>query len=174
MEPVVVQIKPGTSIALGFVFLPFALFGVIYGGLTLIWFGPSIHMVLGLPCTAVFGALSAYFFGIALRKPVALRMDQNGISGFYAEPTSWAEIRAIGVFTTDKEKTFLGITLHDPIAFRDRQTPLRRLKSWSSGRSSGYHILIPEMILQDATARDLALRAKALHAAATAAHDDVT
>lgn len=120
---------------------------------------------LCLAGTVGFTVPTLYFIGVALKSPIALRMDARGISGFYADPTTWAEIARIESFANDKGHMFLGFTLHDHIAFRDRQTPWRRWKSHAYGRGTGHHIIVPEALLQDATAKDLAHSARALHAA---------
>lgn len=171
MAPVILRIKRRRAIILG---LSFGFFGLFFLLLALIplafgtFIGGFIAMALflGLPFTA--GAV--FFFGVAYQRPVALRMDAGGISGFYADTASWDEIASVGVTTGPKGHKFLGFALHDPIGFRDRQSPWRRFKSWDNGRASGYHLIVPEILLQDGNADDLAQKgATFLHA-----HRDVT
>lgn len=170
--PILVPTRRSRSLMIAGSFAVLAVFCLGFFGLALTRAAPLdalpfVTFAVGAGCAA----LTFYFVGVALRAPMALRMDQNGISGYYAEPAEWAEIKDIGVITGQKGHRFLGFALHDPIAFRDRQTAWRRLTSWSSGRSSGYHIVIPELILKDRSVDDLAAEANALRKAAV--HGDV-
>jgi hypothetical protein len=165
-EPVIVKINRRRAILLGALILPIALVGLIFLWLA-IFIAESFNWpaFLALLLTICCGAVSLFFFGIAYRMPVALRMDAQGISGFYADPATWQEISDSAAFSGNKGHLFLGFALHNPVGFRDRQTAWQRLKSWSSGRGYGYHIVVPEVILKDATVEDLATKAKVLHAA---------
>ena len=166
VKPVIVQIKRGKSIMLGALIVPIVLFGLLYFAIAV--FDDDISGWLAatsLFVTLFFAALAVYFIGIALRQPVALRLDENGISGFYVTPATWDEIASVGTFEDTNRYKFLGFALHDPIAFRDRQTPWGRLRSWSTGRGFGYHIVVQELILKEAKVADLAERAETFHAA---------
>ena len=170
--PILVPIRRSRSLMIAGSFAVLAAFCLGFFGLVLtrdapIDALPFVTFAVGAGCAA----LAFYFAGVALRAPMALRMDQNGISGYYAEPAEWREIKDIGVITGQKGHRFLGFALHDPIAFRDRQTAWRRLTSWSNGRSTGHHIVIPELILKDRSVDDLAAEANALHKGAV--HGDV-
>ncbi len=138
-----------------------------------LWAGVSVFDPLFLSCILLglfFAATSAYLISLGIKKPVALRMDTQGISGFFADPATWDEVAEVGVITGHKRRKFLGFTLHDPVAFRDRQTAWGRFKSYASGRSSGHHIVIPEAMMQDDTAETLAEKAKDF----LSAHNEVT
>ena len=113
----------------------------------------------GLATAAVFGWFALYFFGLAARNPVALRMDDHGISGFYTEPATWGDISSVAVVSDSRNSRYLGFVLADPEAFRARQGPWRRFKFWSSYKGAGAHILIPEMVLADADMEGLAATA---------------
>lgn len=120
-----------------------------------------------------FGACAVRLGGIAHQAPTALRMDRDGISGYYAEPATWDEIKDIGIGTAqvntpraNHSHRYLGFSLHDPIGFRDRQSAWRRLSSWISGRNSGYHIVIPETLITGTTIDRLLTQAKAFKDAA--------
>ncbi|MEP5732136.1 MAG: hypothetical protein ABJL67_22505 [Sulfitobacter sp.] len=148
--------------------VPFALLGLAFLFLSIVQaavFGWVSVLALGI--SIVFGGSAAFFFGIAWRRPVALRLDRHGISGFYTPPATWDEITDIGIFKDTNHNRFLGFALRDPIGFRDRQTAWGRLKSHFSNRSFGYHIIVPDIILQDADVETIAEQAKAFHTAAT-------
>ncbi len=132
-------------------------------------------LFIGLLCAVGFGWLALFCGGVALSSPVALRMDQHGISGFYTEPVSWHEISGIGIAVTEvnvhrnfRNQRHLGFALHDPVGFRDRQSAWRRLTSWLSGRTSGYHITVPELVIKGIALEELLEQARAMHAQATA------
>ncbi len=168
--PVIVHIRRGKSLRLGLALLPIVLFCLMFFALVVSGTtGSSWVAAVSLACGVLVGALATFHIGIALRQPVALRMDFHGISGFYVTPATWDEIAKIGTFGDHNNSRFLGFALHDPIAFRDRQTPWHRFKSWSTGRSYGYHIVIPELILRNAKVDDLRTQALMFHSAATAA-----
>lgn len=137
----------------------------------------------GLAAAAFFLWFGFFFFALARRSPVALRMDETGISGYYAEPATWEEIKAVHAFKGQRGHDFLGFELHDPVGFRDRQSPWRRYLSWANGRAHNSHLTIPQMVLQDADVTKLAQTADALRAQAqttgrahpqSAPHDEVT
>lgn len=116
---------------------------------------------------AVFLApFSIILIGIAVRRPIALRLDRHGISGFYTAPAEWSEIDRIGIMKGPKGAKILGFRLRDPVAFRDRQTPLQRFTSWLNGAADGFHISVPETILKDVAIEDITVRARAFHASA--------
>ena len=165
--PVIVRVNAGKATFMGVLYglmillfgLPFmlmALVGAPFGS----WMGMAVMIV------AVFGLLATLNLGLALRKPVALRMDETGISGWYSAPATWAEIAQISVLDGSKGAKLLAFALHDPIAFRDRQSPWQRLTSAMNGRSNGHHIVISEMLLDGMRAADLLPLAHTRHAAA--------
>lgn len=139
-------------------------------------------LVIGVLSAGVFLWLGVHFIGIAYRNPVALRMDAHGISGFYATPALWSEIKSIrhesrrydhstlaaALSRNSIDVQQLGFELNDPVGFRDRQTPWQRLSSWSNGRAVGLHIIIPEGVLKDTKVADLLPIAQTLYAEAHA------
>lgn len=167
-DPVIVHIRTRKSFWMGVLFSVFGLlWSVMFGAALWITAEFSFGLFLAFAPGPLSGLLGLWFLGIALKRPVALRMDSHGISGFYADPATWDEITDIGTFDDYNRNRFVGFAVQDPIALRDRQTPWGRLKSHSSGRSFGYHIAVPETLLNGTDAETLATRAKALHAAAT-------
>lgn len=122
-------------------------------------------ILLGLAGSAMFGWFALYFFGLARKNPIALRMDKQGISGFYADPASWAEIKSAFAYVGHKHHRFLGFELHDPVAFRDRQSPWRRYLSWGNGRHHNAHLVVPQIVLADTTVNELAEQAQQFLAA---------
>lgn len=113
-------------------------------------------------CLLPFMALiTLRLFGMSFGKAVALRMDKDGISGFFAGPAGWSDIAHVGVLERDvamktyalpqmiSAKRSLGVALRDPIGFRDRQTAWDRLRSWWFGRATGYHFIISAGLTED-------------------------
>ena len=166
MPPIVVHFKRNRLIGKA----------VIAGVLTTIFLSLTIGFYLmaitniwliGL-CTLT-TAWSAYhcalYIGVAQRNPVALRMDANGISGFSVEPATWTQIANIAIFRRPKGHAFVGISLQDPIGFRDGQTPWRRLETWFSGWECGFHFIVATASLEDVDVDQMVQQAKALHTA---------
>ena len=166
MDPILVGINRKRCVLLG---LGQAAIGLATLGVLAIplWAGIFDWVILfGLLAAGFFLWFAAFFFGLAHRAPVALRMDAQGISGYYADAATWDEIKEIKVVTGHKRHKLLGFELHDPVAFRDRQTSWRRFQSWSTGRSGKVHLTVPELVLADADVEDLAQKAQQFHAAA--------
>ncbi|MEW9921195.1 hypothetical protein AB2B41_16410 [Marimonas sp. MJW-29] len=160
MEPVLVRINRRRCVLLETLLAAIAVFV-----LCLVAFPLSIGIfdwliAAGLLTAAFFGWFALYFFALARRNAVALRMDDKGISGYYVDPVSWADIAEVRAFQDSRRNGFLGFALKDPVAFRDRQTPWRRLRSWSLGRQNGVHQVVPEMVLADVTVVELAETAR--------------
>ena len=159
-QPIIVRINRRRCILLGglfaamtFLFLPAVTLPVFLGIFD--WL-----IAAGIAIAAFFGWFALYFFGLAAKTPAALRMDAQGISGFYADPAKWDEIKAVKVIKDSKNDRFLGFVLTDPIAFRDRQTAWGRFKSWSNWNGNGAHIVVPQMVLADTDVKDLAQQAQ--------------
>ena len=122
-----------------------------------LWLGIFDWLIAaGLLTVALLGLFAIHFFGLARQNPVALRMDANGLSGYYADPAAWDEIKSVFAFTGHKSHRFLGVALRDPVAFRDRQSPWRRYLSWANGRQQGAHLVVPQLVIADTTVDDLA------------------
>jgi hypothetical protein len=174
-QPVIVRIRRGKAALHGGIFATIALASLAICLLLASVGTPDLWLLFtGLCVTSGFAGFALLFLGIALRNPVALRMDPQGISGFYCDPATWDEITDIGLVIGQKHHRFLGFTLRDPIGFRDRQSPWRRFASWSSGRASGHHIIVPELLLHDTRVDDLVAKARDLHAAHARTHNHVT
>ena len=114
---------------------------------------------------AFFGLPGFFLLGIAIKQPIALRVDKNGISGYYADPATWHEIDEINAVTDSKGKTSVGFSLMDPVGFRDKQTPWRRFTYWSNGRGHGHHVIIPHLIFEPGQAEKLVHEARRLKSA---------
>ena len=167
MEPVIVQIRPGKALFLG-VLSGFV--GLMFFGLFMfLWiFGTTEQGMVflgGLTGLAILG-YAVHHLGIAIRKPVALRMDAHGISGYFAEPSVWPEIMEIETFSGSKGARYLGFAFLNPDIIRDRQSFARRLYNWSHRFTYNYQIVVPETLLRDADVDTLAAAARAFHRAA--------
>ena len=169
MTPTIVHINPRRARFLG----------LLCGALTLLMGLPlvavflsighfELPIVLGLILVVIFAALAVFSLGLARRRPVALRMDERGISGYYVEPALWRDIADIGLWSQPKAGRFIGFSLKDPKLFFDQQSPWRRFVTWANGRNAGYHLIIAESILKDADVAELVRIAQTFHAAAQA------
>ncbi len=160
-----VEIRPSSFFFLGGVFVVFTLCALSFSGLT-IWADKELGSAFwtAILCLMIFGALAVWMLGIAIKRPVALRMDRHGISGFYADPATWDEIEKINVVADNKGNLCLGFALCDPVGFRDRQTPWRRFSYWSNNRGYGHHVMVPPVALSKGQAENLVTQARQLKA----------
>ncbi len=166
-EPIKVKLRPVPYYIVGGGLLFFTIICLLVSGMVA-WvgdFGTAFWVAFGTSVS--FGLPSFWFLGIAIKRPIALRMDENGISGFYADPATWDEIEQINVARDHKGRPMVGFALHDPIGFRDRQTPWRRYKYWANGRAFGHHVILPHMTLKNGEAAKLVVVARDLKAAAS-------
>ncbi len=169
-DPVLIRIRRGKSLWMAALI---GIFGLLWClmclGVLLLDVSISLGLLLTTAIGVAFTLMGLWHLGIALKHPVALRMDAHGISGFYIEPATWAEVKTAFTFSTHNNHRALGFELRDPIGFRDRQSPWRRYRSWASGRAYKAHLVVPQILLADADVTDLATQAKALHSKATSA-----
>lgn len=146
------------------------MFAAVYGTFAAVMGGLiALPIMVGIFDGLVAGGLAVFLFfawfaftflALARSRPVALRMDEKGISGYYVDPATWDEIKDVRAFIAGKGHRFLGFELKDPATFRDRQTPWRRYRSWSLGRQNGVHQVVPEMVLAAVTVEELAKTAR--------------
>jgi len=167
LDTVVVEIRTGKAVFLG-----------LLSGFCAAWFLQSSvtlfladgaerqPLILSLFVFCFTAAAAAHYLGVAVRKPVALRMDVHGISGYYAEPATWPEIMSIDAFKGTKGRKYLGFAFLNPDTIRKRQSALSKLLNWSKNPSYTYQIVVPEEILRDADVEGLAARARAFQRAA--------
>ena len=88
-----------------------------------------------------FGGLSTYISGIAMFTPHGLRLDADGVSGYYAPaPLKWSDIADIDLVRSGKTMV-IGLRLHDRDAYWNRLTPVQRL--FRLGQPSPFHASIP-------------------------------
>ncbi|MEH6646622.1 hypothetical protein [Sulfitobacter sp.] len=128
---------------------------------------PALTTVVNIGMALALLGISIYLFGIAIRQPIALRMDEDGISGYYAPPLTWSQIADFGVYRDRSEGTFIpttyiGIRVARTGALYAAQTPRQRSTTASLFRKSDYHILIPQIMLKDFSAGRVVSAAKAL------------
>lgn len=165
--PIKVNLRRMPYFVLGGALIVFTAFCLLFSGLVL-WYDPKFGTAFWLTVTGLvfFGLPGLWFLGVAIKRPVALRMDKNGISGFYADPATWDEIDQINVVRSHKGHLMLGFALTDPIGFRDKQTPWGRYRYWANGRSFGHQVILPHLTLKNGQAEQLVVAARALKAAA--------
>ena len=168
-QPVVAELRRGRALLLGTlsgisglvllgVFLLIAATGQMEGQ----------ELVLSLCLAASLLGISAHHIGLALRRPVALRIDASGISGYFAEPAVWPEIMEIDAWQGSKGRRYLGFAFLNPDIILGRQSAWRRFSNWSRNPGFGYRyqIVISEDLLQDYGVDALAAQARAFHRAA--------
>ncbi len=169
IEPVVVELRTGKAMFLGIlasfcgtVLLLLGLFGAASGELD----GDGIF--LGRLVVLMTLSFAAFYLGLAIRKPVALRMDAHGISGYFAESSIWPEIMTIESWESAKGRRYLGFAFLNPDTIHSRQSRWRRFCNWSRNRDFGdrFQIVIPEALLMDGGVEYLAAQARAFHRAA--------
>lgn len=162
--PLLVRINRKRAMGLG-VFL--AGFGalVVLMALALLWQVPDEPWLalVALASGGLFAVIGLFNLGLAMRDPVALRLDATGVSGYYPDPATWDEIKDVKYIKGQKGQAFVGFELHDPVTFRDRQTPWRRYLSWTNGRHKGAHLIVPQALLSGTTAKELAKEARRFH-----------
>ena len=115
-----------------------------------------------------FGGVATYNLGLAIQKPVALRLDAHGISGYFAAPSAWPEIMQIEAWTGSKGQRYLGFAFLNSDVITSRQSLWRRLGHWYHNPGFGYRyqIVIPEDMLRGGGVDYLAAQACAFQRAA--------
>ncbi|MGJ5620372.1 hypothetical protein ACEWL3_013945 [Sulfitobacter sp. MF3-043] len=102
-----------------------------------------------------------WFTGMTLARPVGLRMDENGVSGYFVAPLTWAEIDAVGVHETVRYEGdgdegvrlarvgnfYLALKLYDRAAWWDRNSPLQRFVMLTRGAPKKWDVIVPLAIL---------------------------
>lgn len=73
-----------------------------------------------------FGAGAVFAIGLALKKPVGLRLDAHGLSGYYAPTLEWSDIRQVPQRLSSGGKIIL-LDLKDPKAYWARQSRAARV-----------------------------------------------
>lgn len=163
-EPVRVRINRKRCVGLGALQTFMGLIVLAMVGIPMVFGIFDWLIAAGLAAAGFFLWFGFFFFALARRNPVALRMDEKGVSGYYADPATWGEIKDVHAFKGPRGHEFLGFELHDPVGFRDRQTPWRRYLSWTNGRTNRAHLTVPQMVLHDAKVEELAKIASELRA----------
>ena len=166
LQPVIVELRTGNAKFLGIlagscgtVLLVVGLFWAASGALA----GDGVF--LGGLVVIVILSFAAFYLGLAIRKPVALRMDAHGISGYFAEPSVWPEIMTIESWESAKGRRYLGFAFLNPDIIHSRQSRWRRFCNWSRNPNFGdrFQIVIPEALLMDGGVEHLAAQARAFH-----------
>lgn len=106
----------------------------------LVWFG-GLFLVLG-----------TLNLGIARGRPVAVRLDGQGASGYYVPTLTWDEVARVGV--TKDGKAF-AIEVSDIRAVRARQKTVWARLSMVKSIEGGWHILVSQQVV-DMPVEDLA------------------
>lgn len=161
LQPIIVKASQTKALLCAVVCLLFAGAALIRVGLGLpTGFGWALEPF----CALFFGVSGIYLLGVAKFRPIALRMDQDGISGYYVPPLKWSEISEIDTY---KEYVDGGPIYTKHVGIRaSRTTALfqglsRRAydKAIRLENRTGFHILIPQMILKDFDAGDVVFHA---------------
>ncbi len=99
-------------------------------------------------------------FAIARGQPVALRLDRDGLSGYYIPTLNWTEVLRVG--RTQPGRATLGIELFDKDAVRRRQrSPMMRF-NLRLKLGGNWHLVVPGDVL-DADLDAVAQTARAFH-----------
>lgn len=147
-----------------------------------------MRVALGLPSglnllieplgAVLLGGFAAYLFGIAIWRPIALRMDEDGISGYFAPPVAWDEVGDVEVFKEYSERgdlfpiTYLGIKLRKSSAVYRRQSHRAGERMLRKARKTGYHFLIPQLLMKDCNADWAVTQARVFQDAAAKRSDN--
>ena len=116
---------------------------------------------LGSCVLLALGGSAAYYIGLAIRKPVALRMDAIGISGYFAEPAVWPEIMEIATFEGSKGARYLGFAFLNAETIRNRQSAWSKFNNWARNPFGyRYQIVISQELLLDRDVETLAMLAR--------------
>ncbi len=144
-----------------------------------------VRMVLGLttgmgwilePLGAAFlTGCAFYLFAIAMFRPIALRMDADGISGYYAPPLRWEDIDSFDVYTERHEggpfyTRHIGIKVARTTSLFNGLTRQKYDRALHLYKRTGFHILIPQMILKDLDANAVVYHAYMFQSAAQQKH----
>ncbi len=127
-------------------------------------------LLLGFAAIFLTG-FALYLLAIVIFGPIALRMDKDGISGYFAPPLRWKDISDIDVYVMETRRSYIPITyagfkithsavLFKTVSFRRYEQALR------NRRRSGYHVLVPQLMLKDMDAASVVAYARAFQAAA--------
>ena len=162
--PLVLHVRPGkigrggrASIVLGLLLIGVCTLVMVYGT----FFPAFLYIFLALGVLLlVFGAMS---LGMARGRPVGLRVDAHGVSGYYVPTLDWTEI--VRIDRTEPGSTMLGIELFDRIAVRARQRSVISRLNLSLPLSGNWHILVPGDVLE-ADLDAVIATARTLHTAA--------
>lgn len=146
-EPLVLRVMPGRmrGPGRGAVWLGGALIGL---GLIPALIADRTHwlLVLAVVLGLLLAGLGVMNLMIARSRPVALRIDRHGVSGYYVPPLAWAEISRID--RTAPGANTLGIALQDRDEVRRRQrSPWTRF-NLSLPLQGGWHLLVPGEVLE--------------------------
>ena len=163
-EPMVLHVMPDkmrstarNSIGLGLFLTGLCAVVYVYGEYFPLFF--IIFVVIGL-LLVYFGALS---IGMARARPVALRLDRHGVSGYYVPTLDWTDILRFD--RKEARSRSLGIELFDRAEVRNRQNRLMWQFNLRLPLSGNWHIIVPGEVL-DADLGDIVATAQAFQAAA--------
>lgn len=118
---------------------------------------PALTILTNLGAATFFCIFALYLFGMAIWRPVALRMDEHGLSGYYCPPVQWKNVREVAVYRQKSGGTFftttyIGIKLTHAGALYSHEKPRQYERGKRIFRLSGYHVLVPQYMLKDFSA----------------------
>ncbi|WP_415919645.1 hypothetical protein [Tateyamaria sp. SN6-1] len=165
-DPLVLHVIPArmrrtgwSSITLGVFLTGICAVVYLFGAFFPLFFG--LFLVIGLLLTGL-GLLN---LGIARGRPVALRIDRHGMSGYYVPTLNWTDILRFG--RTAPGSQTLAIELFDRAEVRRRQTSLMWRFNLRLPLGGNWHIVVPGEVLEHDLDRIVAT-AKRFHSAAMA------
>jgi len=96
-----------------------------------VWLGDiaGVGFIVLVVLMASFGTAAIEYLGIAARGPIAVEMDEHGVTFYRMPKVAWQEVAAVTALKGRKRHRYVGITLHDPRKFQDRLPWPAQLKS---------------------------------------------
>lgn len=103
------------------------------------------------------GPVGLWCLGIAIARPIGLRLDPDGISGYFLVPMIWADVKAVSLYEqtrvlhhgdgdveiADQGYPYLALRLHDPQVWHSRASAVQRLFQRAQPRTRAWHVLMP-------------------------------
>jgi len=173
------RIRRSRFVRLGLAFLAPAV--LLFGFAGLLFSIPDAVWVIfcALALGGLFAGLALLQLGTAWARPAGLRMDKDGISGFYLAPILWRDVREVGLFigpanhrhadennpdaAPHPTRMFLALRIANNETWWFENTTLQRITLAMRGRPKQWDALVPLASLDCADPRTLVDHAFDLH-----------